>query len=145
MCGFAAVRNWFIAMNVAIGGAVSSVIFAYYWPVFATGALLAALGWAAAAYAATQFETNALRSFCNCAERAGFRACALSCDELKLGMYLFSIALWLAMGAIAAALAEGFNFAVLVGLVASFVPLGVMSIGYGINMALYLGPCSPTG
>lgn len=81
MCNLASTIGWFIAALAALGGAVSSVIFAYVYPLWAEGALWAAAGWSALAIALVGIANNQLRAFCACASKSP--TCVSQCGALN--------------------------------------------------------------
>jgi hypothetical protein len=141
VCGFNAVRNWFFVLAAALGGAISSVGFAFWWS--STGALWIALGWTAAALAAMKLEVDALRAFCDCASPRGL-ACAADCNEFfnEISILLL-VALWTFLGLIMVTIAEGFNDYTYVTLGLAGIFATAAAAGYAANL-IFLGTCSPS-
>jgi hypothetical protein len=107
MCDFNPVRNWLIAALVALGGAVSSVIFGLVWPLFAPGAFWAAAGWCALTIGFVLAADSALRAFCACA--SGSSACTGPCSTLRTLMTMLITAMIVAAAVCIATAVQGYN------------------------------------
>jgi hypothetical protein len=81
MCSTDAIRNWFIAALVALGGAISSVILGIAYPLIAPICFWAAVAWSALTLTFTFAATSALDAFCACA--AASEACTGLCGQLR--------------------------------------------------------------
>ena len=81
MCSLTSTIAWFLAALAALGGAVSSVIFAYVYPAWAVGAFGAAAGWSALAILFAAIANNQLRAFCACASKSS--ACVSACASMN--------------------------------------------------------------
>jgi hypothetical protein len=124
MCDFNAVRNWLIAATVALGGAISSVIFGLVFPLWASGAFWAAVGWCALTIGLILGASAALDGFCKCA--SGSSLCGQPCAMLRTLMTALNIAMSVAALLAGRAALQGWSpwFAGLF-LVDAFIVLGI--------------------
>lgn len=107
MCDFNAVLAWVIAAMVALGGAISSVIFGLVYPLWATAAFWAAAGWCGVTLGFAFAAAEALRTFCNCASASS--ACAGPCSMLRTLMGMFIADMFVAIGLCIATASSGWN------------------------------------
>lgn len=138
MCDIKPVVAWLIAAAVAIGGAVSSVIFGIVYPFWYTGALLAAAGWCVAALAFALAASDALNKFCTCASSSS--ACAGPCSALRTLMELLIATMLASAGLCGVAATQGWNpwFGVVFGFDAVWLSGLVFDIIYQV---INLGSC----
>jgi hypothetical protein len=87
MCDFASVRNWLIAANVALGGAISSVILGLAWPLIRKAGFWGGFAWSGTALTFSIIASFALTAFCKCA--ANIAACTLPCSIMNSLMNVF--------------------------------------------------------
>jgi len=128
---------WFVAAMVALGGAVSSVIFAYVYPLWAEGAYWAAAGWSALAIVFAAIAVNQLKAFCACAKKSP--ACVSACASMNnliapLISLLFTGAAFAVWCATHYPLSDWVAYA--------YVALGLVAIGMIIAIAVNLSSLS---
>src|SRR5262245_16798495 len=87
MCDISPLRNWLLALAAAVGWAISSAWFAYFWMGFP---IVSGISWSITGIAALLalifllFALGAASTFCSCV--AGVRACALACTSIRYAL-----------------------------------------------------------
>lgn len=139
MCDFSPVRNWLIAMMVALGGAISSVILGVAYPLIAAACFWAAFGWAAGALGFGIAASLALDTFCKCASNSP--ACVSTCGTMKSLMSALIPTLFVGM-AMTGALA--FSGAPVNWMLAVLAAAGILALGLAatlLGLLVDLGKC----